>query len=138
MQNEKVLHLVVRVWPKSAQAHYNLGCFLYEKLKNEDEAEREIREAIALKPRFRGAYYYLAWLLEERKAELDEIEEMNNRMIKHFPDDPITYRNLGLDFFQQDRLPEAGAVLSHYQPGEGLSIRCGLTSRSAHQRGDSD
>jgi tetratricopeptide (TPR) repeat protein len=58
-QNEPILRLVVHLWPKSARAHFSLGYFLHRKSKSLEEAEKEIRIAIELKPKFRDAYVIL-------------------------------------------------------------------------------
>jgi Flp pilus assembly protein TadD len=62
-RSEKYLRTLVRLSPKSAKAHFNLGSLLTEKSGRNVDAENEFSQAIELDPKLFCAYNDLASLL---------------------------------------------------------------------------
>jgi tetratricopeptide (TPR) repeat protein len=112
-QNEPILRLVVHLWPKSARAHFSLGYFLHRKSKSLEEAEKEIRIAIELKPKFRDAYVILLPLSVANGDEnvgQEKYEKLFQQMVELFPNDGISHMLLGRILQRTGRLVEAEAV----------------------------
>src|SRR5919108_39740 len=61
-EKEQYYRWLVKINPKNAQAHYNLGIFLRELPDRKTEAEYEFRQAIALRAQYSWAYYALYYL----------------------------------------------------------------------------
>jgi tetratricopeptide (TPR) repeat protein len=61
-EKESYFQWLVKLNPKNAEAHYNLGNFL-EKLPNrKEDAEKEYQQAIAIRPKYAWPYYDLYFL----------------------------------------------------------------------------
>jgi tetratricopeptide (TPR) repeat protein len=104
---EKPLRLMVLWFPKRAEAHFNLGCFLFDKVGKQDEAEKEFRQAIALNPRFLNAYFSLFSVLSSRDKWDDDLNDFCGQIFNRFPDDPMVILFLGIWNWKKGHLPEA-------------------------------
>lgn len=90
-KTERWRRLAVRIWPKSAEAHYNLGTQRSGQAEYSADAEQEIRQAIALQPHMWHAYFILVDILEKKGAEPSEIDALCQQMTQEFPNDPMVY-----------------------------------------------
>ena len=94
-ESEKFLRLLIKVFPKCSTAHLRLGMLLKDKPEQLDEAEKEIRQAITLDPRFRDSYYRLSALLWNKENWETEIQTLCNTLFERFPEDPFAYLIFG-------------------------------------------
>jgi len=106
-ENEQYLMMILKLFPKNAQAHFDLGYFLSQKNTDLDKAEKELRQAIAIKPQFYSAYYELLSVLEKKtNGELD-LEKQCQKMFLLFPKDPFAYIHMGHIYRSRDLSVEA-------------------------------
>jgi tetratricopeptide (TPR) repeat protein len=77
---------LVKISPKNAGAHYNLGIFLEELSNRKEEAKQEFQKAIELNPDNSWAYYSLYYLLAEER-NFDDAQKILSQMIELFPQD---------------------------------------------------
>ena len=100
----------IKLDPKSAPAHFNLGGLL-EQLQRNIEAEAEYRRAIALRGDYAEAWNQLGRLVQCR-GRLGEALVAFRHAVKHKPDNPTHHSNLATLLFALDRHSEA---LREYQ-----------------------
>ena len=82
MINEKAM----KVDPGDAAANYNLGCFYHSKGKL-SLAEKHLRRAIKLDPKYALAYAELGQLLAQRKDRTKEAVSLLQKAIEGDPED---------------------------------------------------
>ncbi|MDF1581265.1 MAG: tetratricopeptide repeat protein [Desulfuromonadales bacterium] len=107
--------------PRSAVNNYNLG-FLYENLKDYQQAKSYYRRAIMLHPRLWSAYLNLGNLLLEQgdeRAGLAVIRDLNSRYGYH----PLSYFVTGTHRARQKRW---SAALAEFERGLSLDADAGL------------
>lgn len=97
-KNEKSLFLATtRTTPQSPKAHNNLGV-IYTDEKNFDMAEKELLEAIKLKPNYGDAYYNYGYL-KQLQNKLSASEKLYHQALELNPNLYAAYRNLGAIYF---------------------------------------
>jgi len=80
-EKERYYRWLVKINPKNAQAHYNLGYFLKELPNRKAEAEKEFKRSIALRPNNAWAYYAL-YYLQTGEKKFNEARDTLEQMIK--------------------------------------------------------
>ncbi len=96
--------------PRLPGAHYSLAAAYLATSAGVDEAEKELREEIALVPKEAVAYAALGHL-QEGQQHFAEAETSLKRAIAFAPDDPDAYLYLGQLYAEQKRVAEAEAAL---------------------------
>src|SRR5689334_22408377 len=105
VQTEDFLRRRVKVNPRNAEAHLNLGSFLEEK-GNHEEVEEEFLKAIELNPLLRRAHYAL-FMHRFKVRKTTQAEETLQRITELFPDDVVIYSFRGMLLSSQDKYEEA-------------------------------
>jgi tetratricopeptide (TPR) repeat protein len=104
-KTEDFLRLLTKIQPNSAQSHLDLGLHLED--DEPQEAESEIRQAIAFNPKLRSSYYALAWLLLSQNDRLGDAQQTVKQMMELFPEDAMVYTYQGILFESQKSYAEA-------------------------------
>jgi len=103
---------VVRLEPRSAEAHSNLGLALYM-TSSYSRAITELRSALALDPHLDNARVLLA-LSYFNTGELGLAVPLLEKAYQSRKDDPIVAAQLGLAYLRQQKDDKALAALSHW------------------------
>lgn len=97
--------------PMDRWSRYHLAT-CHEKLKNDAEAERNLKAFLELDPDNAEVLNFLGYFYAERGVNLKEAEELLNRALKLEPDNPFYLDSLGWVYFRMGRCREA---LDHVQ-----------------------
>src|SRR5215510_8340746 len=81
---------LIRINPKDAQAHYNLGNLLEDLPNRKAEAEKEFQQVVALRPGYSWGYYSL-YYIQADEQKFEEAQKTLEDMITRFPEDGITF-----------------------------------------------
>ena len=92
--------------PKNYAAYNNLGLLFLEKLKNYQEAEKNIRKAIEIHPTNATAHYNLGKLFETLENNVEAIGAYQ-KAIELNPKYALAYNNLGVFFKKSGQYSEA-------------------------------
>jgi FimV-like protein len=109
---EKIYEQVVKLDPRSAEAHSDLGLALYM-LGTYPRAISELHRALELNPHLDHTQVLLA-LSYFNTAEFDRATPLLERAYKTLKDDPIVAAHLGLAYLRQEKDDQALVVLSHW------------------------
>ncbi|MGO9124390.1 MAG: tetratricopeptide repeat protein [Terriglobales bacterium] len=109
---EKVYEQVVKLDPRSAEAHSNLGLALYM-LGTYPRAITELRKALELNPRLDHTQVLLA-LSYFNTGEFDRAIPLLEKAYKTMQDDPVVAAHLGLAYLRQEKDDQALVPLSHW------------------------
>merc|ERR1711939_464049 len=85
----------VKLDPKHAIAHYNLGVALQEAREDFDQAEAMYRKVIELYPKHTWAHLKLGILLHTVREDFDQAEPMYRKVIELNPKHACAHCNLG-------------------------------------------
>src|SRR5260221_11279686 len=80
-EKEQYYRWLVKISPKNAEVHYNLGNFLEELPSRKTEAEKEFQQSIRLNPSNSWAYYAL-YYLQEGEKKLEEAQTNLEQIVK--------------------------------------------------------
>ena len=112
---EQASRKALTLLPDSPESHLALGIILFK--KNYADAEKELGEAIRLKPDFGRAYSYLSSLLIELDR-FDEAEQASREVLTLLPDSPETHLALGIVLFRKKNYADAEKEL-----GEAIRLK---------------
>lgn len=133
----------LKIKPKSADAHNNLGVALFEKPERLEEALTELRTAVDINPRHTRAYFHIGNVLYE-KEQFDEALAAYKKQFEINPRDAAVHFKLGKVFQQKGQLDNAIArfrtvielepknVRAHYQLANSLFEKGKLSEAIAH------
>jgi tetratricopeptide (TPR) repeat protein len=111
-QAEKIYEQVIKLDPRSAEAHSNLGLALYM-LGAYPHAITELHEAIELNSHLDRSQVLLA-LSYFNTGEFDHAIPILEKVYKTMKGDPVVAAHLGLAYLRQEKDDEALVVLSHW------------------------
>jgi tetratricopeptide (TPR) repeat protein len=109
---EKVYEQIVKLDPRSAEAHSDLGLALYM-LSLYSRATTELNKALELNPNLDRTRILLA-LSYFNTGELDRAIPLLEKAYRAKKDDPIVAAHLGLAYLRREKDDEALVVLSHW------------------------
>ena len=109
---EKVYEQIVKLDPRSAEAHSNLGLALYM-VGAYPRAIAEFHKALELNPHLEHTQVLLA-LSYFNTGELDRAIPLLEKAYQTKKDDPIVTAHLGLAYLRQEKDEKALAALSHW------------------------
>lgn len=101
-----IYQLVLKLSPADAEAHFYLAN-IYADLKDSLLAEKEIKQALGLKPDFHEALNFLGYLYVEENRNLDQAEIMIKRALQMEPNSGAYTDSLGWLYFKQGKIREA-------------------------------
>src|SRR5258706_14196103 len=87
-EKEQYYRWLVKISPRNAEAHYNLGNFLEELPNRKAEAEKEFQQTIKLRPSYSWGYYSL-YYIQAYEKKFEEAQKTLDHMIKRFPEDGV-------------------------------------------------
>jgi len=99
-EGERLLREWVELEPDSADAHFQLGSFLY-RIERQEESEAEMKEVFRVDPEHAQALNFLGYSYAERGIRLDQALEMVQRALeleqaaRTYPHDPTVLEHLG-------------------------------------------
>ena len=96
--------------PKDTELLYDQA-MLAEKMGNNSEMERLLRQVIAAKPDYHHAYNALGYSLAERNVRLPEARELIQKALEFAPGDPFISDSLGWVEFRMGNRSEALRIL---------------------------
>ena len=96
--------------PKDNELLYDQA-MLAEKLGNNSDMERLLRQVIAAKPDYHHAYNALGYSLAERKIRLPEARQLIQKALDYAPGDPFISDSLGWVEFRMGNRAEALRIL---------------------------
>jgi tetratricopeptide (TPR) repeat protein len=129
---ETLWKCVIRAYPETPVAHYNLGTF-YGKTDNLDKAVFHLKKAIAFDPDYKEAHNNLGTAYF-KKGKLDEAILEYKREIAINPRYAATHNNLGIVYYSKGLLDDAAAF---YKKAITLDPRSAQTHHNlgtTHQR----
>jgi Flp pilus assembly protein TadD len=84
---------------------------LYNDAGREDDAERTVRQLIAIEPSNAGALNYLGYLLAENGHQLDEAVRLVQKALDLEPENPSFLDSLGWAYYRQGKMEDAEKYL---------------------------
>ena len=109
---EKIYEQVIKLDPRSAEAHSNLGLALYM-LGTYPHAITEFRQALGLNPHLDHTQVLLA-LSYFNTGEFDRAVPLLEKAYQTMKEDPVVTAHLGLAYLRQEKDDQALVVLSHW------------------------
>jgi tetratricopeptide (TPR) repeat protein len=103
---EKTYRLLLNLSPLDVDAHFYLGNVLDE-LKKREDAIKELKTALQLKPDYHQALNYLGYLYVEENRNLDEAEAMIKKALELEPENGAYIDSLGWLYFKRGKTKEA-------------------------------
>ena len=107
---ERLLRDWVEQEPESADAHFQLGSYLY-RVDRREESEAEMKEVFRLDPEHAQALNFLGYSYAERAIRLDQALEMIQRALQHDAWNGAYLDSLGWVYYQMGRYEEARGPL---------------------------
>jgi len=108
--------LATKLAPLDAQGHFYLAS-TYNELKNNPEAEKELKRAIDLNADYHEALNFLGYLFVEENRNLPQAEVMIRKALKMEPDNGAYIDSLGWLYFKKGKIKEA---LTELEKASGL------------------
>jgi len=105
-EGERLLREWVEQEPDSADAHFQLGSFLY-RIERREESESEMKEVFRLDPEHAQALNFLGYSYAERGIQLEQALEMVLRALQGDAWNGAYLDSLGWVYFQMGRYEEA-------------------------------
>jgi tetratricopeptide (TPR) repeat protein len=106
-RSELFLQLNIILFPNNAEKHFALGYYLYDKKKKLDNAEKELRQAVALNSQDYRYLLVLGYVLQIRE-KYGEAFENYQRVVKLNPHDASAFGNIGILLHEEfNRFDEA-------------------------------
>jgi FimV-like protein len=109
---EKIYEQVVKIDPRSAEGHSNLGLALYM-LSRYAPAITELHKALEINPHLDRAEVLLA-LSYFNTADFDHAIPLLEKAYRTMKNDPVVVAHLGLAYLRQEKDDAALVVLSHW------------------------
>ncbi len=109
---EKIYEQVIKIDPRSAEAHSNLGLALYM-LGTYPLAITELHKALELNPHLDRTQVLLA-LSYFNAGDFDRAIPLLEKAYQNMKDDPVVAAHLGLAYLRQENDDKALVVLSHW------------------------
>jgi len=103
---EKTYRLLLNLSPLDVDAHFYLGNVLDE-LKKREDAIKELKTVLQLKPDYHQALNYLGYLYVEENRNLDEAEAMIKKALELEPENGAYIDSLGWLYFKRGKIKEA-------------------------------
>ncbi|MGE0446856.1 MAG: tetratricopeptide repeat protein [Vicinamibacterales bacterium] len=107
----EVLEPAARANPDDLSTQLTLAD-LYNSANRAGDAERTLRQLLAIEPRNADALNYLGYLLAERGQQLDEAIRLVRQALEIEPDNPSFLDSLGWAYFRQGNAAEAEKYLT--------------------------
>lgn len=103
---EGIYRLILDKSGQDAQVYFYLGN-IYDESKNRDEAIKNLKKSLEIKPDYSEALNYLGYLYVEEGRNLDEAGAMIKRALDIDPDNGAYVDSLGWFYFKKGRVKEA-------------------------------
>ena len=103
---ENTYRLIIDLSGRDAQAHFYLGS-IYNELKNNALAEKEVKRALKLKPDYPEALNFLGYLYVEENKNLEQAGAMIKKALKIEPNNGAYIDSLGWLYFKKNKFKEA-------------------------------
>jgi len=98
--------LILGLSPTDASAHFYLGS-IYNELKNNDSAIKELKAALELKSDYHEALNFLGYIYVEENKNLDQAQVLIKKALELEPNNGAYIDSLGWLYFKQGKLKEA-------------------------------
>ncbi|MDD5561596.1 MAG: tetratricopeptide repeat protein [Candidatus Omnitrophica bacterium] len=103
---EGIFKLVTGLSPRDAQPHFYLGSIYYE-LKDYAGVEKELKEAVRLKPDYHEALNFLGYFYLEQNRNINKAGVMIRKALSFEPENGAYIDSLGWFYFKKGKFKEA-------------------------------
>ena len=106
IQAEGIFKLILNLAPADPEAHFYLGSIYYD-LKDYPAVEKELKNAIKLKPDFHEALNFLGYFYLEQNKNIDQAGAMIKQALTLDPENGAYIDSLGWFYFKKGNFKEA-------------------------------
>jgi tetratricopeptide (TPR) repeat protein len=103
---EGIFKLVLSMAPNDAQAHFYLGNIYYD-AKDYVAAEKELKQALKLKPDYHEVLNFLGYSYLERDKEINQAGRLIKKALSQDPENGAYIDSLGWYYFKKGKFKEA-------------------------------